>query len=238
MKYLIKTLSAIVITTPLLLSCGGDDGFTTGTGTGTSSSTNVISGKHFSIGISPIDPAVIDDDGGHGGIEVEVAVRAGDRFDAAVTSGTIYFRTEYGLLQENSCQLGENGTCSVTWISELIGFPNDLLNTFTAYTLGEEGFIDLDGSGNFTDGDSFNDGNSNTIDMTEPFLDISRGGGAFVAGVDIPIDLDGNGSHTFADGLYSGAGCTHGSLCGATTLIYIFDQFTMNLDQRTPPADP
>ena len=231
MKYFLKTLSGLVVAIPFLFSCSGDGGFTT---SGGSSSTNIISGKHFSIGFDNANPTVVDDDGFHGGVAVSITVTAGDRYDAIVTTGTVYFRTEYGLLYPSSCELESTGTCSVTWQSELTGIPADYKNTVTAYTLGEEGFYDLDGSSNFNDGDTI------IFDTPEPFLDIDHEDtppatrAIFNAGSDIPIDLDNSGGHTLADGLYNGAGCTHSSLCGATTLIYIYDQATMDLDTRTP----
>ncbi len=224
MNNISKLLTSLIVGTPLLVGCAsGEDGFS---GTAGNSSSNIISANNFSVGVSETNPEVVELATGirHGGVEVQVIARAGDRNQAIVTSGTVYFRTEYGLLTASSCQLDSTGTCSVTWISSISGVPADNINTITAWTLGEESFVDLNGNGNFDDGDLF------VADIPEPYLDLTHDGRTttFDPG-DVPIDLDGNNSHTPGDTLYNGAGCTHSSLCGATTRIYIFDTVEMNL---------
>lgn len=190
-----------------------------------------ISDKNFSLFVDPADPAVIDDDGGHGGVEVKLVVQAGDKFNVSVSGGTVYFITEWGILDNNSCEL-VNGSCFVTWRSDAdFGFmPADLLTAITAYTSGEESYLDLNGSGNFDDAD----GNVYLRDIPEPYLDLDRSLGYSLP--DQIIDIDNNGVHTIADLLFNGSGCTHSTLCNTTTTrIIIWDQIYLNMDQRTPP---
>ena len=230
MNIKINTLSIILLST-LITGCANDESpFAPGGGGGTS--TAPISDKNFNLFFDPVDPEVITDEGAFGGIEVTVTAFAGDKDNTAVNGGTVFFQTEWGILNASSCQL-VSGSCSVTWTSDSdFGFiPADLLNTFTAYVVGEESYIDLDGSGNFNDAD----GGTYLRDLDEPFVDISHDG-IYTAGDPI-IDLDQNGVHTAGDSMFNGAGCTHTTLCGSGTpeSITIYDIGTINLDQRTPP---
>lgn len=223
-----KKLSLVlfgIMGTPCILSCTGDiEGFT---GLD-SSSTNIISSAHFSIGLSPINPSVIVVDTTastttyHGGIEVEVIATAGDRSNALVTSGTVYFETEYGLLSTSSCEIDATGTCSVTWQSELDftllngGTSGNTENSITAYTTGEEAFIDLNGNDAYDNGETF-------FDTDEPYIDTDDDG--FYAPPDRLIDIDSNGIHTPGDTKYNGsADCNHPTNCdSAITSKTIYD---------------
>jgi len=233
MKKTLTLLTYSIIST-LLVSCGSSDEspFTSGGG----SSTNIISDINFAVGADEPNPAVVDDEGFHGSVQVEIIVSAGDRDNFAVTSGTVHFASEYGLLSASSCQLESTGQCSVTWSSILEGIPQDFLADITVYTLGEESYLDIDGSKNFNDGDI------PLTDTAEPFIDINGAvatAPVFNLGVDVPIDLDNSGddgaAHTPADGLMSVSGCTHSTLCAPSSRIYIFDTITLDLDTRTPP---
>lgn len=218
----------------LILSLAGcssnDSPFTEG---GSSSSNNPISDKNFNLFFDEVNPAVIDQEGAHGGVPVVVTVFAGDKFNASVTGGTVFIQTEWGILDSNSCQLVD-GSCTVTWTSDsdFRFIPADLLNTFTAYISGEESYVDLNGSGNFDDGDTPNPGDSYLRDLEEPFLDISHNG-IYTAGIDEIIDIDGNGVHTLGDNLFNGENCQHSTLCAVNTpRIIIFDTGTIDLDAR------
>ncbi|MCW8955899.1 MAG: hypothetical protein OQL09_03380 [Gammaproteobacteria bacterium] len=210
-----------------LASCSGDiDGFT---GSG-SSSTNIISDKNFSVFFDETNPAVIDDDGGHGGVVVNITIYAADRFDAATSGNTVYIKSQWGTLDSNTCTT-TSGSCSVKWTSnsDFSFLPFDLLNTITVYALGEESFTDLNGNGYFDDGDIF------LRDLSEPFHDLDHDG-IYTASVDETIergDLDNSGDFTAADGKYNGTGCTHSTLCGSDSRIYLFDIGFMDMDART-----
>jgi len=231
MNIKINTLS-IALLSALLTGCATDDEspFGPATVTDATSSTNIITDINFSVGASEPNPEVHDDDGYHGGVEVTLTARAGDKNNLIVTSGTVHFRSEYGLLTPNSCELDSTGTCSVTWTSILEGIPANDYADITVYTLGEESYFDLDGSGDFNDGDV------QRTDTDEPYVDVNHTTGPgrnFTDGTDIPIDLDNSGAtgtaHTPADGKISVAGCSHSTLCATSSTIIIYDQLTLDL---------
>lgn len=230
-----NTLSIVLLST-LLAGCANDEDSPFGPNSGATSSSNIITDINFAVGADEPNPEVHDDDGYHGGVEVTLTARAGDKDNLSVTSGTVYFRSEYGILTPDSCELGSTGTCSVTWTSILENIPVDDLADITIYTLGEESYFDVDGSGDFNDGDT------QITDTEEPFVNYNGTIGAadvFNVGIDLPIDLDGSGAtgtaHTPADGKISVAGCSHSTLCASSSSIIIFDQMTLNLNTETPP---
>ncbi len=212
-----------------LTGCSSDEDPFTGSG---GSSSGAISDKNFNLFFNPVNPAVVDDDGFHGGVEVEVVVFAGDKFNTSVSGGTVFIKTEWGILSANSCQIA-NGSCSVTWTSDSdFGFiPADFSNTFTAYTIGEESYVDLNGSGNFDDADV-----TYLRDLDEPFLDINHDG-VYTLATDEVIDIDESGDHTAGDSRFNGAGCTHSLLCANETTMTIYDIGTIPLNESlTPPV--
>ena len=196
---------------------------------GGASATNLVYASNFSVGVDPVDPTVIEIDTTvtpntttyYGGVAVEITARAGDINNAFVTSGTIYFKTEYGLLSASSCNLDSTGTCSVTWYS-ILNFTDltGAYNTITAYTYGEESFFDANGNGTFDDGETH-------YDLPEPFVD-SDDTLSYTTGDKI-IDLDSNGIHTVADTLYNGSSCTHSTLCSGVTQVPIFASISFGL---------
>ena len=237
MNSTIKLLYALLISVPVLFGCAsGDDAFS---GTSGSSSSNIITDNNFAVFFDEPNPAVLDDDGYHGGVAVVISIQAADKDDLPVNGGTVYVKTEWGVLDANSCQLVD-GTCTVTWTSssDFAFIPPDLYNAVTVYAQGEESFSDLDGDGSFSDGDIW------LRDIPEPFLDLFDSitlvhDYMYTPGTDEIIDIDGDGLHTPADNLYNGSNCTHSSLCpiGTPSSIMLFDIGYMNLDARTPP-DP
>lgn len=217
-----------LISSLCLAACSGDiDGFT---GSGSSSS-NIISDKNFIVFFSNTNPAVIDDTGGHGGVDVTITIQAGDRFDAATSGNTVYIQSQWGILDTTTCTITA-GSCSVNWTSDsdFAFLPADLLNTITVYALGEESFTDLNGSGVFDDGDIF------LRDVSEPFHDLDHNG-VYNAGIDEIIDVDNSEDHTLADNKYNGIGCAHSTLCGDEPIISLFDIGFMDMDARTLKVD-
>ena len=83
-------------------------------GTGSVSvQTGIASQDSFSIAVRTLNPPA----GDHLGVQVEVTVRAADRFGNWVQDGTqVNFTTELGDIQP-SCET-EGGGCSVTWVSQ------------------------------------------------------------------------------------------------------------------------
>ena len=227
MQAIIKTSCGVALAA-LLTGCGSSEGGFTGTNP-TGPGSNVISAKHFVLSFDNLNPAVYDatENVIFTGIKVQVIVAAGNRYDAAVTAGTVHFRTELGLLSKSSCNLGADGTCFVTWTSLIDGadLTPDRINTITAYTLsGEDGFVDNNANNAFDAGDTLTD------DVGDPFLDLSHDGTALTynLGVDLLI-LD--GIYDAPNGLYDGQECSSlspPSNCGSASTV-IFDTNEMNL---------
>jgi hypothetical protein len=224
MNSTIKTLYGLMAGAILIAGCAsGEDGLSGLSGT---SSTNIISTKHFTLTFSDLNPQVYDTVGGtiDNGVTVTVTATAGDRADAFVTSGTINFKTEVGLLSTESCALDSTGSCSATWTSSMDGgdLPADFINTITAWTNGEESFLDMNGNGFFDDGDVF------THDTGDPFLDLTHDGvnPVYDPGVD-PLII--SPDYVAPDGLYTGSNCQHSSLCATTASKVLFDTNEMLL---------
>lgn len=233
---LIKPLLFAASSTLLLTSCGGNNSSYETPGVVTNP--GVISQKHFSLLTADINPAVIDaTTGDFTKTDVELTVYIADRDDHALTDAhTIYFKTEYGII-DRSC-VTKDGECSVTWSA--IERPvagkggSDGTVSITAYTIGEEAFTDTNGNGIFDDGDAGFD------DLEEPFVDFNEDG-VYTTTVDKSIDVvnaydtDGvNGQHDLGDSRFNGGNCTHSSLCSPITSITVFDDVRMNLVTNIP----
>lgn len=228
-KSSLTSLTSLALALSVLITgCSSDETspFTQGGG----SSSNVISDNKFAVAASELNPQVRDVANSitFGGIEVTITASAGDKNNALVTSGTIYFATEYGYLSASSCNLDSTGSCSITWssIADFSSLPSngDLINSITAWTYGEESYFDLDGDGSFSDGDGVQ-----TSDTGEPFIDIDHDG-LYTAGTDIPIHTDGDGVYTPANGKFDGSDCTRSNTaeCGDSQ-IAIYDLVELDL---------
>lgn len=230
------------ISAPWLLSCSGDVGGFTETG---SSSTNIIADLNFTIGASELNPKVFEFDPlvadaldlanattanvsdiltSTNNISVTITATAADKNNLVVTSGTINFRTQHGFLESNSCELGSDGTCEITWRSNgdetgLLIIPLngtfDVYSNITAWTLGEESYIDSNGNGEYDDGDT------GFYETEEPFVDYDDSG-SYTAGDDIIDETIVNSAHDTGDGFFNGTDCTHSTDCSITTRIPIF----------------
>ena len=241
-----RTLFALGCIPAVLLAGCSDNGFeafTDGTTQDNIPVNNaVISQTNFSILASDWAPTVIDPtDGSFTQTDVTLTVYTGDRNNQTITGGnTVFFESEYGLINPPSCVTAENGTCEVTWsaIDHPGPAPNpgsDFRVTVTAYTLGEEAFTDSNGNSLFDDGDA------GFEDIEEPYLDADNND-AFTGGdkiIDVVSTNDPSGqnlAHDIADGFFNGAGCTHSSLCGDRTSVMIWDDIVLYIDG--PPTAP
>jgi len=228
-----------------LLSAGcAEDGFEAFEDPGTASITTnpgVISQKNFSILASEVQPTVIDPATNiFTKTDVTLTVFTGDRNNQTVTDGhTVFFRSEYGLINPPTCETGADGTCEVTWSAikrpDPGGPGDDMFVTITAYTIGEEAFTDSNGNSRFDDGDTGYE------DIEEPFVDVNEdnifGPGDTIIDVVSTNDTTGtNGVHDIGDGFFNGGGCTHSSLCGTRTSVMIWDDISLKIDG--PPAGP
>lgn len=237
-------VTSITISSMILVGCS-DNGFESFEDPGTTSVTTnpgVISQMNFSILASEWAPTVIDPaDGSFTQTDVTLTVFTGDRNNQTITdSHTVYFESEYGLINPSSCTTGTDGTCEVTWsaISPPDPAPapgSDYRVTITAYTAGEEAFTDSNGNSLFDDGDA------GFEDIEEPYLDADYDG-TFTAGdkiIDVASTNDPTGvnlQHDIADGFFNGTGCTHSSLCGVRTSVMVWDDIELYIDG--PPAAP
>lgn len=185
-------------------------------------STGIADQNSFSLSLETLNPAAWDRDG----VEVAVNVIASDRFNNPVPDGTaVSLSTELGSITPSCVTVG--GRCSGTWTSSDprdlgindIRYPHEGITTITAEIIGEESFIDTNSNGIFDDGDIL-DLNS---DKGETFEDYNMGyntdslGNPMVtgysAGLEPFIDFNGNGIRDPKDGLYTGLGCAHETLC-------------------------
>ncbi len=141
------------------------------------------------------------------GTEDIVTVRLSDRFNNPVPDGTaVTVSTEGGKIF-GSCttmtNATESGFCTVNWISQNPR-PTEKLpsragrSTIYMTTIGEESFVDVNGSGFFDDGDTF-------TDLSEPFLDENENG-VFDSGEPF-FDFNNDQVYTPGDGLFSGLLC-------------------------------
>lgn len=217
-------LMAFIMTASILSSgCAGDDVLSA---SGTNQNSGVVSQKNFNILADNIAPDVYDPiSNTFTSDSVTITASIGDRYNQTLTdSHTIYFATEYGLIDPSCITI--NGTCDVTWTtSGTTGFPaNDIGgpsvgspgNTIIAYTFGEESFTDLNGNGYYDDPDG------GFIDLQEPYIDVGNDA-VYDITTDIVIDtvngndLTGaNAQHDYYDSFFNGPGCLHSVNCSTT----------------------
>ena len=233
----IRFLTTSVLTASSMLfvaGCSNDSPFET-PNTDIADNPGIVSQKNMSIVASDPQPTIYDATTGiFTETEVEITVKVGDLNNQLLTDAhTIYFATEWGLINP-SC-VTEDGKCSVTWQTSLFSnIPGDLLNTITAWTRGEETFIDTNGNGIFDDSDTTFE------DREEPYVDANRdrvfNSGDILIDVVNGNDLTGiNGVHDIGDGFLNSPNCTHSSLC-STVLPTSFIWIDIQLDMAGPPA--
>ena len=242
-------LTLCSLSSVLLVGCSEDgfEAFEGASATSVTTNTGVISQKNFSVLADDWAPQVISaEDGSFTQTDVTLTVYTGDRNNETVTNPhTIYFVSEYGLINPPSCETDSSGTCSVTWSAIKSPDPggpgSDYRVTVTAYAIGEEAFTDTNGNGLFDDGDA------GFADLEEPYVDVDAasgggGDGMYSAG-DIIIDVVStsdptgiNGQHDIADGFFNGPGCTHSSLCSTRPSVAIWDDIVLYIDG--PPTTP
>lgn len=196
----------------------------------------IVSQKNLSILAEDVNPPIFDPaTGGATDTSLTITVKIGDLNNVLLTDEhTIYFATEWGLIQP-SC-VTSDGACTVTWQTSFgpggtSSAPADRLNTITAWTLGEESFIDSNSNGVFDDEDT------TFTDRDEPFID-SVNDGVFDASngdriIDVinGNDLTGiNGVHDIGDTFLNSPHCTHSSLCSTVLPIsYIWTDIQINM---------
>jgi len=237
-----NTTLSFFLFSALLSGCGSDE---SPFGPPGSSSSNVISDINLGLTASVIEPQVIEFELGTvigstqttanyadiktvwAPVTSEITVTAADNSGALVSSGTVFFATQYGLLSSSSCQL-QDGTCTITW-SSIANLDNlyvsntivDIRNVVVAWTYGSEGFIDLDGDDQLSDSELF-------FDTEEPFLDRNDNGIYDAASDDTIVD----NAHDSGNSVFDGPNCdsTTRSDCGSNALIPIYDYVYLRLN--------
>jgi len=256
-NFILRLIVLISLTT-LVISCGGEGGDSLSGGSGSANvgesigpndPSNIITHRDFSVGFDNGSPEIFDKDFNFEEKEVVIIVKADDIFDLPVSGQIVNFATEWGtFIDSDSCEL-EGGKCSVTWIPGDPDYgPADCNVSFTAWAVGEEKFVDVNGNKLFDTGEVF-------VDLEEPYLDISwdyYNGECNLDGVCELIDIEnftgttpgtGNGVHDLGDGQYNGSLCADPennpacNVLATSTVINAQSQLFVCTDTDTDP-DP
>lgn len=152
-----------------------------------------------------------------------ITVYLNDLFNNPVRDGlVVFFTAEGGTIQDQCSTL--NGQCSVAWQSTN-DKPFDGAVTITAYTIGEESFVDTNGNGLYDAGEPFGDNPEQVFDAD---LDGLLSQGLKCPGEIDPFapkcleefaDFNQNGIYDSADGLFTGSRCQSG--CSAERSQYV-----------------
>lgn len=133
------------------------------------------------------------------GIEVDVTIRAADRFNNPVPDGTaVSFTTEGGAIPA-TCTT-EDGACAVTFTTQ-DERPADGRATILAWAIGEESFSDTSPSNGRFDAGEFDPAD----DLPEAFVDYNENGER--DGNEFFIDFDNDGTYDLGDGIFTGVRC-------------------------------
>lgn len=229
-----KALIFSILTVTLSSGCT-DDNILLAVDGSTTPNSGIIAADHFALSASTVNPQVLDTTSGFFfEQEVTLTVNIGDRNNQLLTdSHTIFFRSEYGLIDPSCTTSGGDGECTVKWTAikrpETGGPGADGTVDITAYTVGEEAFFDANGNGTYDDTETF-------TDTPEPFVDNDNDGtGVWNSGdsiINVPNATDPSGTntaHDTGDMKFNGAGCTHSTDCSTRTSTYIFEQITLTI---------
>lgn len=179
-------------------------------------STGLPDQKSFSLSAEKFNPEAWGIDG----VAVNVTIRAADHFNNPAPDGTtVSFRTNGGVI-DPTCST-KNGVCSVEWRSQNPR-PVNGRAIILATALGEESFIDANGSGRYESAaDIFNPA---TDDMPEAFLDVNENK---IRDFDEEfLDYNQDLLYTDGNGIYNGTLCVEGC---SNDLIHVRQQIVMVL---------
>ncbi len=161
------------------------------------------------------------------GTNVTITARLADRFNNRIQDGTaVSFTSELGAIDPSCTTI--DGACSVTWTSQAPrgDAANAGRSTILATVEGEESFVDTDGDGVFSNGDSY-------TDLPEAFQDDDENG-TYTSGETF-IDFDSSGAWTNVINTYNGAGCTHATLCDTISeSVTVRDSLVLVMAEDTP----
>jgi len=179
----------------------------------------------ISLSATELNPRAWDFDG----TDVTITARLADRFNNKIQDGTaIVFSTELGSI-DSSCTT-VNGACSVSWTSQAPrgtagATGNAGRSTILASVEGEESFVDRDGDGVFSDGDTF-------TDLPEAFQDDNENGSHDPN--EPYIDFNSDATYTDVNTKYNGAGCTHSTLCHPKQAFTVRDSLVLVMAEDSP----
>lgn len=155
------------------------------------------------------------------GTVAPITVRLSDRFSNPVPNGTaVSFMAEAGAIQPQCTTTStatEGGLCTVNWRSSQPRMP-DGRASLLATAIGEESFIDTDGNGVFSAGDTFRTVAAAGLpahDLGEPWLDTNENG-SYELGEPFYDYYNGPGQAGLRDGpdgKFNGPLCTDGARC-------------------------
>jgi hypothetical protein len=176
---------------------------------------------------------------GEAGIESTVTMFLADQLNnsSTIPDGTIvYFAAEGGAI-DDFC-MTTNGTCSVTWRSQL-PVPAQIAPeraqagrvSILAWSLGVESFNDNNSNGLFDAGDTIVAG----TDVGDPFIDKNENG---IRELDEEFvnypnpGLVAGGAFVGPDGLYSGPNCAHPTLCASNSSVFIYKNLVLTMSSN------
>jgi len=202
-------------------------------------STGLPHQNSFSLSASQLNPRAWDQDN----VTVTITALLADRFNNPIQDGTnISFTTELGSIVSSCTTI--NGGCSTTWRSQAprstIGpGSNAGRTTILANVVGEESFIDGDGNGIYSDGDT-----SGFSDLPEAFVDWDEDGNrdngtnipsAAFNGTPEPFkDFNVNGTYDGPDAKFNGVSCTHSTDCSTTQTTFVRSAIVLVLAEDNP----
>jgi hypothetical protein len=156
-------------------------------------------------------------------------VYSADHFSNSVPDGTAVNFIAEGAAVGNRCETKDGG-CNVVFRSQNLR-PDNGRVTLMAFAVGEEAFVDGDGSGQANLNGELVDANGKSSDLAEAYLDYNENGVR-----DFVLDKDGNpttalepyqdfnadGLYSVADGLFNGALCATGfAKCTTAKTVHV-----------------
>jgi hypothetical protein len=164
---------------------------------------------------------------------VPISVALNDLFNNPVRDGvSVSFVTEGGTIDAQCTTV--NGGCTVNWVSNG-DRPFDGRTTITAFTVGEESFVDANGNGLYDSGEAFGD-------VDEPLFDADENGvrsnGLKCPGETSPAaprcieefeDFNSNSSYDLANGAFNGTRCATG--CSADNSLFVWTETVLVMAQ-------
>lgn len=173
------------------------------------------------------------------GVQSSITMLLADQLNnsSTIPDGTIvYFAAEGGAIDDFCMTV--NGTCSVTWRSQL-PVPTQIAPeraqagrvSILAWSLGVESFNDNNSNGLFDAGDTI----VASSDIGDPFIDKNENG---IRDLDEEFvnypnpGLVTGGAYADSNGLYSGPNCAHPTLCASNQSVFVYKQLVLTMSSN------